>query len=134
MNRKGSKEYLSQANRPKRRRFHGNQYTVEKDVDISSTSGQKLQRKENLDVIVSSAHGYRVLNSFAVFSTILRLWRPAKIVTVRLCVFTSGKAWTWFQNCNTVQVWSTACQLVSDYRKNIRSKSKNCTRHATAGY
>ena len=45
----------------KRRRFHRNQFTVEKDVDISSTSGEKLQHKENLDIIISSTHGYCIL-------------------------------------------------------------------------
>ena len=45
----------------KQRRFHGNQFSVEKDVDIPSTSGEKLQHKENLDIIISSTHGYCIL-------------------------------------------------------------------------
>ena len=72
MDRKGLKEYLSQTSRPKRR-FHGNQYTVEKDVDIPSISGEKLQRKENLDIIISSMHDYCILSFFAGFSTIASL-------------------------------------------------------------
>ena len=45
----------------KRKRFYGNQFTVEKDVDIPSTSAEKLQHKENLDIIISSTHGYCIL-------------------------------------------------------------------------
>ena len=61
MDRKGSKEYRSQASHPKQRRFQGNQFTVEKDVDIPSTLGEKLQNKEDLDTIISSTHDYCIL-------------------------------------------------------------------------
>ena len=45
---------------------------VEED-DIPSTSGKKLQRKKNPDIIISSTHGYCILNFFTVFSTITSL-------------------------------------------------------------
>ena len=54
MDRKRTKAGFSQASRPKRLRFHGNQYTVEEDVDNPRTSGEKLQSKGNLDIIISS--------------------------------------------------------------------------------
>ena len=72
MKRKRTIACNSQASRPKRLRFHGNQYTVEEDVDNPRTSSEKLQSKGNLDIITSSIINIIIIISIIVIFICIR--------------------------------------------------------------
>ncbi|KYN11782.1 hypothetical protein ALC57_16060 [Trachymyrmex cornetzi] len=73
MDRKGSKKQPTRAGRQKKRHFRGNRFTVEKDVEFTSTLSKKLKTSENTDFSVSREFSYCILNFFSVFTTIATL-------------------------------------------------------------
>lgn len=69
MDKKGKRG--SHPDRSKKRRFQGNQSTVEHDINFASTSAEKLANKKTVDDIkISRVFDYCILNFFSVFSTI----------------------------------------------------------------
>ena len=78
MDRKRAKVGNSQASRSKWLRFHGNQYTVDEDVDSPRTSGEKLQSKGNLDIIISSIINIIIIISISIIFICIR-WFVEKL-------------------------------------------------------
>jgi len=70
MDRKGSKKNINYLGRQQKRSFCGNQHTIEKDTEFTSTSAANLNEREDTDIPVSREFGYYILNFFTVFSTI----------------------------------------------------------------
>lgn len=67
---KGNKYNLVHADRTKKRKFRGNQYTVEQNTNYTSTSAKKLLGSKNVEVPISSSFAYCILEFATVFSTI----------------------------------------------------------------
>ncbi|XP_014472349.1 PREDICTED: uncharacterized protein LOC106743225 isoform X2 [Dinoponera quadriceps] len=68
--RKGTRETRAHAERRKKRKFPGNRYTLENDLDYTSASAKKLLGSMNLEVPVASNFAYCILEFASVFSAI----------------------------------------------------------------
>lgn len=68
--RKGTRETRAHAERRKKRKFQGNRYSLENDLDYTSASAKKLLGSMNLEVPVASNFAYCILEFASVFSAI----------------------------------------------------------------
>lgn len=57
----------------KKRRFYGNRFTSENEVEHASSSGKKLRQSGDCEITVNPTHGYRIINFVYVFSAISAL-------------------------------------------------------------
>ncbi|KYQ56969.1 hypothetical protein ALC60_04084 [Trachymyrmex zeteki] len=69
---KGTKSETKQTLRPKKRRFHGNQYVfdVEDDEDMNASSSSRKLADRSIEVIVSPLHYYRIIEFLTVFGAL----------------------------------------------------------------
>ncbi|CAH2100841.1 unnamed protein product [Euphydryas editha] len=65
MDRKPTK---NSGDRSRKRRFHGNRFTVDEDTSFTSTSAAKLSKSADEDVIISNNCGYCILEFFCFYS------------------------------------------------------------------
>ena len=68
MNEKGTHSEPLHRSRTKKRKFHGNKYTVESDTSFISTSAKKLGAKKNFELTVTPTLVYCILEFTSVFS------------------------------------------------------------------
>lgn len=73
MDRKHSRSTSKRACRPRKRRFSGNQYTVEEETSFTSASAAKLQSSQDEEVLINNNYGYCILEFFSVFTTLSSL-------------------------------------------------------------
>lgn len=57
----------------KKRRFSGNQFTVEEEISFTSASTAKLKNSQDEEVIINNNYGYCILECFSVFTTLSTL-------------------------------------------------------------
>lgn len=70
---KGTKEEPTRSGRPRKRHFHGNQYT-ENDEDVQpSASSKKLSSAASEDIHYNIMHGYKIIEFFTVFTALSEL-------------------------------------------------------------
>jgi len=70
MDRKGSRKNINHPERQRKRKFRGNQHSIEQDTEFTSASAAKLNKRADTDIPVSREFGYCILNFFTLFSTI----------------------------------------------------------------
>ncbi|KAL1488176.1 hypothetical protein ABEB36_015134 [Hypothenemus hampei] len=73
MDRKSSQGGHRRADRVKKRKFRGNQFTSEEDTSFTSTSATKLKKTEDEEVIIEDNYGYCILEFISVFTALTSL-------------------------------------------------------------
>ncbi|KAL1501857.1 hypothetical protein ABEB36_007103 [Hypothenemus hampei] len=66
MDRKSSQGGHRRADRVKKRKFRGNQFTSEEDTSFTSTSATKLKKTEDEEVIIEDNYGYCIFGIYFV--------------------------------------------------------------------
>jgi hypothetical protein len=72
MDRKGTRLNRCRANRVRKRKFQGNQHTIEAEIDFASTSTRKLSLREDI-LVTQPSHSYRILNFISIFAAISQM-------------------------------------------------------------
>jgi len=70
MEKKNSRQGTSRPGRSKKRRFSGNQHTLEEDTSFTSASAAKLKSSSDDEILVDSNFGYCLLEFCSVFSSL----------------------------------------------------------------
>lgn len=78
MDKKSTTKKYKRADRPTKRKFHGNRHTVETDTSFTSSSAAKLRKSNDAEVTTENNYGYCVLEFFTVFSALSSLVLCAK--------------------------------------------------------
>ncbi|KAK0159503.1 hypothetical protein PV327_011028, partial [Microctonus hyperodae] len=73
MDRKSSKFSHVRPCRSKKRKYSGNQFTVEEETSFTSASAAKLKHSQDEEVIVNNNYSYCILEFFSVFTTLSTL-------------------------------------------------------------
>lgn len=68
MPKKGGRFSTYRISKSRKRRFSGNRFTLEKDIEFTITSAEKLQNSNYDDIIINPAHSYVIISFLHVFN------------------------------------------------------------------
>ncbi|XP_044577450.1 uncharacterized protein LOC123260423 [Cotesia glomerata] len=70
MDRKGSRKSPHRPGKPRKRKFSGNQHTLEEDLSFTSASAAKLKSSNDDEILIDYNFGYCILEFCSVFSSL----------------------------------------------------------------